>query len=351
MGILRFPNPGSDLNRFLQTFSILYKELKGKTNFSHDDSRDAAIRHGLVSSSGAIGEEAVRRSTRVDRSRDPLYNQLKMYSELYRMLGWLKPGTMNTNFNFTELSHYVAESAVDVQFKIFEECLISIVFPNPLVENKSGNESRPFPIILKVAGALHKVIFRDEIIVGIYPLHSDRTSDTIDKIVQALSKLRGNSQKLLKAKSELSKSSGIEETTLENYTRFPLGIIKGLGWFEAVSVKGVFEKSVKGYVIQTKGEEKLNLLLSMVDVRNEDIKEFAIEIRGSFTLLAHYIFLGRCGFDITAYQSEIEDLKIMSKPILDKCNIDDVRKIFYSPSQQGKDEEIEMANQIEKKYD
>jgi len=34
MGVLRFPNPGSDLNRFLQTFSIIYKELKGRTNFS-----------------------------------------------------------------------------------------------------------------------------------------------------------------------------------------------------------------------------------------------------------------------------------------------------------------------------
>jgi hypothetical protein len=252
MGVLRFPNPGSDLNRFLQTFTIIYKELNGSNNFSHDDSRDAAIRHGLVSSSGAIGEEAVRRSTRVDRSRDPLYNQLKMYSELYRLLGWIKPGTMKTNFNFTELSQYVAESAVDVQFKIFEECLISIVFPNPLVENKSGNESRPFPIILKVAEALHKVIFRDEIIVGIYPLHSDRTIDKIDEIVKALSKLRGDSQKLIMAKRELSKSSGIEETTLENYTRFPLGIIKGLGWFEALPVKGIFEKSVKGYVLQPK---------------------------------------------------------------------------------------------------
>ncbi|MES2143060.1 MAG: hypothetical protein V4516_01585 [Pseudomonadota bacterium] len=38
-----------------------------------------------------MGEEAVARSTRADRSRDPLYNQLKMYAELFRTLGWLHP--------------------------------------------------------------------------------------------------------------------------------------------------------------------------------------------------------------------------------------------------------------------
>ena len=163
MGVLRFPNPGSDLKRFIRTFSFLYQELNGKVNFTHDDTRDALIKHALVSSSGAIGNEAIIRSTREDRSRDPLYNQLKMYSELYRMLGWLKPGTMNTNFNFTEISQYVAECDEQIQLNIFRECLLSIVFPNPLLENKSGNESRPFPIILKVADRLHDAIFRDEI--------------------------------------------------------------------------------------------------------------------------------------------------------------------------------------------
>ena len=119
-GVFRFSNAVSDIRKFIATYQQLHHELKGTPNFTHDDATKALISHGLVSSSGAIGDEALRRSTREDRSRDPLYNQHKMYSEIYRMLGWYEPGTARTNFNFPEYGEYLLTSDERLLKKHFE---------------------------------------------------------------------------------------------------------------------------------------------------------------------------------------------------------------------------------------
>lgn len=350
MGILRFPNPGSDLPRFISTFAAIYKELQGEENFTHDQTRDAVVRHGMVSSSGAIGLAAVERSFRKDRTRDPMYNQLKMYSELYRMLGWLRPGTQNTNFQFTELSFYVAESAPALQNRIFEECLLSITFPNPLVESLSGNRIRPFSFVLQLSALLDDVIFRDELIVAVYPLKSDRAPSILEQTAASIKKLRENNE-LLSAKKALSDKIQIQENTLENYTRFPLGSIKGLGWYNDRYVKGIYEMPVKGYVMQEAGKEKVNQLNRLVDVRYEDIIGFSEEERAAFTLLAHYIFLERCGLDLEGVVDMMNTLTVQLRPMLDKLGIQIPQEIFYSPTQQSEQYDIKKANELEASFD
>ena len=78
--MFRFSNAVSDISKFIDTYKSLYVDLKDHNDFTHDDATESLISKGLVSSSGAIGNEAMKRSRREDRSRDPLYNQLKMYS-------------------------------------------------------------------------------------------------------------------------------------------------------------------------------------------------------------------------------------------------------------------------------
>jgi len=349
MGILRFPNAVSDVEKFIKTFATVYDELKTVRNFTHDQARDALIKNGLVSSSGAIGEEAVNRSVRDDRSRDPLYNQLKMYSELYRMLGWYKPGTQNTNFNFTELSNYVASSEDQLQMRIFEQCLLSIVFPNPLVENVGGNVLRPFSLILQLANNLDGFIFRDEIIVAILSLQNDRKAKSISDQINYLKGLRGSSKKLESELSKLAKATNTQINTLKNYTRFPLGGMSFTGWFERESVKNVYDKPVVGFRLTMHGGEKANQLKKLIDVRNEDLKGFPLEERGAFTLLAHYYFLDKCGFDISSLTQPIIELKNKSKSVLVKFNIQ-ANEILYSPSQQSLAEEMDFANTLDEEY-
>ena len=107
--MLRFPNPGSDIRCLIRLFQSLFLELASAKSFSLDDMSKAMVMNNLAASCGRMGEEALERSTRDDRSRDPLYNQSKMYSELFRALGWITSAPdSRLNFRFTTLGAHVA---------------------------------------------------------------------------------------------------------------------------------------------------------------------------------------------------------------------------------------------------
>jgi hypothetical protein len=121
----------------------------------------------LAASSGHVGEQALALSTRADRSRDPLYNQSKMYAELFRTLGWMVSDDPNNalHFRFTMLGDHAAVADVDPK-AIFEESVLGINYPNHILAIKGTEASRVFSTILRVANRLDGHICRDEIILG-----------------------------------------------------------------------------------------------------------------------------------------------------------------------------------------
>jgi hypothetical protein len=111
--LLRFPNPGSTMDNFVRVYDAAFERLNGRI-VGLDDIVDAVVAANLATSSGYMGPEAVARSTRVDRSRDPLFNQLKMYAELFRMLGWLHPTSESSlNYTFTLLGKQLVAAGRD----------------------------------------------------------------------------------------------------------------------------------------------------------------------------------------------------------------------------------------------
>ena len=105
--MLRFPNPGSTIDNFVKTYNAVFERLHGQV-VDLDDLVKATVNANLATSSGYMGQEAVARSTRADRDPDLLYNQLKMYAELFRALGWLHPTEQSSlNYTFTLLGHQV----------------------------------------------------------------------------------------------------------------------------------------------------------------------------------------------------------------------------------------------------
>ena len=76
--MIRFPNPGSDINSFIRIFIELFEALEDKDTFDLDEFTAVLIDRQLATSCGYTGQQALTRSTRKDRSRDPLYNQSKM---------------------------------------------------------------------------------------------------------------------------------------------------------------------------------------------------------------------------------------------------------------------------------
>ncbi|MBT7402170.1 hypothetical protein HN777_00070 [Candidatus Woesearchaeota archaeon] len=352
MGVFRFSNAVSDIRKFIQTYTVLYSELKNTKNFSHDDATDVLIKHGLVSSSGAIGEEAKKRSQRTDRSRDSLYNQHKMYSEIYRMLGWYEPGNKRTNFNFTEFGKYIIDATDSLLIAHFEFSATHIVSPNPLVEVRGRNILRPFPLILKLMNDMEGVITRDEIILGVLNCQNDKASGFYERTLEYLTALRGSCARVKREIVRMKRSNDItSDDTLKNYTRFPLASLRFLNWAEDKRNKEIYDKSINAYHITDKGKKKVQELQVCTDIRNEELQGFSMDARASFTLLMIYINLERIGYDINNVEKFIEELTENSKSILTKYGIKDKGKILYSAIQESQPNELKEAHKLAKLND
>jgi len=348
MGIFRFSNAVSDIRKFIDTYKVIYEKLKDTENFTHDDATEALIENGLVSSSGAIGQEAVNRSRRADRSRDPLYNQLKMYSEIYRMLGWYNPGSRRTNFVIPEYGEYIFDAEGEILRSHFELNVLHIVSPNPLVEIRGGNILRPFPLILKLLEQLDGIILRDEIILTVLACDNDRDENYFEGSVKLIRSLRGDKKNLDNAMIELVKSSGISRTTLENYTRFILATLKWLGYATPQRMKGVYgNKSVNVYVQTERAKQKVKVLEESIDIRFNDLQKFSKEENAAFAIFVLYHHLEEIGYDVSDPETRELIVKVSedAQPIIEEFEINNDSKILYFPYQEAPLDILQLATE------
>ena len=147
--MLRYPNPGSTIDNFIAIFNNINKELSGY-RFNLDDMVNVTIKANLSSSSGYVGQEAIALSTRKDRSRDPLYNQLKMYGELFRHLGWIKSTPESAlEFVISPLGELVANRGRNFN-DLLIKCILCFSYPNMSIVTNHHLNIRPFFTILKI---------------------------------------------------------------------------------------------------------------------------------------------------------------------------------------------------------
>jgi hypothetical protein len=342
MAVLRFPNPVSDVPKFVDVFRLLHKHLT-TPNFGQDDIVKVLIQQGQVSSCGTVGSEALARSTRDDRSRDPLFNQAKMYSELYRMLGWMHPGTDSGHFVFSDIAPYIATEKVGSPLIL--ESLYSIAFPNPHVENRGGHSLRAFAQILRTMRALNGLLSRDELIIAVLCLEDDRLPNALQIQVNKIKAIRGKLQRLYDG---LTDAAGhLQENTLQNYTRFPLGVLRSAGWAESQRVKGVYDKPLTMYRLTKDGEKFADEIATKVDVRHADLATFSDPERAAFVLLSQYEQFGRGGFDLTPVKKHVPALQKQCEPILKAIKQTAFDKILYSPFQQAPPLDIQLAKDLD----
>ena len=229
--MLRFPNPGSTINNFVDTYNAAYERLYG-TVFGLDSLVRAIVDKNLATSSGYMGAEAISRSTRKDRSLDPLYNQAKMYSELFRLLGWIHP-TKNSSlkFTFTLLGRQIAEAKQHCLL-LLGETVLGISHPSHVLNIKGDHQIRPFAFLLLTMLASDDELSRDEMIVGPLSAGSDRTEDAIPRVVELIETMRASHQNVDNALERVAANRKIKINTLRNYTRWPIAIMRDLGWAE-----------------------------------------------------------------------------------------------------------------------
>jgi hypothetical protein len=317
--MIRIPNPGSDLDIFLRIFRDLYGELKDRRDFDLDDMTAAMIARGNVTSQGAIGQEALRRSTRPDRSRDPLYNQSKMYAELFRTLGWIQSTTSALRFVFSLLGLHVATAKSPNT--LVRECLTGLAYPNDVLGVKGGQSIRIFTAILRAMAGLDGKISRDEMIVGPLSVDDDRDTDSFSKMTALISKARARTDGVVPLLAALGEKRSIAKTTMENYTRFPIAAIQWADWAEK---RG-------GYFHLTDfGREEIARIVAATDVRLSDFRKFPEHARQPFIRLSFFEMLGRSNFDLTPVRERVES---------DRSELEKVRglphvHVLFSPFQQ-----------------
>ena len=327
--MIRFPNPGSDMPSFIRIFQTLYTYLNDRSWFNLDDMSSTLTSMNLAASSGYVGEQALSLSTRADRSRDPLYNQSKMYAELFRTLGWMVSDDPDNalRFRFTLLGDHAAVADVDPK-AIFEESVLGINYPNRILAIKGTEASRTFATIIKVAAKLDGHICRDEIILGILN-HDDIGEANIDEIVALIQSLRGSAPRLATAISDMSKRIRIQVNTMQNYTRFPLAVLTYCGWFEKISTKKYYPdgRPTVMFKLTAYGQQRASELESIFDIRLSSYETQPSEKQVALIRLGFFTMLQRANFDISPAIAQIAtDREILHKYIAES-------NVLFSPYQ------------------
>jgi len=317
--MLRIPNPGSDLNVFIRIFRELHKDLEGKRDFDMDAISASMAAKSNVSSQGAFGDEALRRSTKEDRSRDQIYNQSKMYAELYRTLGWLHSTTAKLVFSFSYLGDHIGH-ATDPN-TLLPDCLLGMAYPNEVLEVKGDLRVRPFAAILRAMAALDGCISRDEMIVGPMSIEDDRDPKLFARMVATLKEARTKRGGIEKLIGQVSAQRGISQISMGNYTRFPIAAIQNVGWAEKTGGKFHLTKI---------GTDKVEQLNKLVDFRVDDYRALPAAARYPFVRASFYRMLERVGFDTSPVAKQLEQ----DEQLLLKHKVVEPKAALFSPFQQ-----------------
>ena len=251
--MLRFPNQGSNLENFIKIFENISFHLS-KSTFNLDDMVSITVEHGLASSSGFIGKEAIKQSTRDDRSRDSLFNQMKMYSELYRHNGWLKSSPYRKlDYIVTPFGLLLSKSSDKIHKFILSNLCIS--FPNESIETKSKSYIRPFFTLFKIIKYIDYNISRDEIICSILSIKNDYGKENHDSLIEKIKKIRSEKNVELNIK-KIMEEDKLSRNTLNNYTRYPVMFLRD---------SGLFDKKKSSFFLNKEGKKYLEIVENSYD--------------------------------------------------------------------------------------
>ncbi|HCX69654.1 MAG TPA: hypothetical protein DHD79_00250 [Firmicutes bacterium] len=337
--MIRFPNPGSDIPSFIRIFKVLHTYMSEKSWFTLDDMSDTLTKMNLAASSGHVGERALALSTREDRSRDPLYNQSKMYAELFRTLGWMVSDDPKAAliFCFTLLGDHVAVADIDPK-AIFEESVLGINYPNKLLAIKGTEASRAFSAILRTALRLNAHICRDEIIIGILNM-DDTGEEGIENIVSEIAKLRGSASRLSKAIIDMSKRINIQINTMQNYTRFPLAVLTYCDWFDRIFTKEFYPdgRPTVMFKLTPYGKHRAEQLDELYDVRLSDFESHTTDEQAALVRIGFYSMLQRANFDISPAIAQVAKDRDVIRQSVEKD------ELIFSPYQTIRPEIVDSA--------
>lgn len=334
--MIRFRNPVSDINILISNFQKMYEAFHELEYFNLDHIAEFFARERLASSSGYVGEEALKRSYKKKAdSRKSIKMQAKSYAEVYRFLGWIMSADKILNFTFTFIGIHVALSESGAR-SLFAQCLLGIEYPNKILDVKFNDINKPFVNMINFAGKLGNVIHRDEILLGPMNLcNGYREEERLERInfIHSIRATRDLS-KLEAALNDLAQDNGMQITSVRNLTRFVISALEFTGWFEKQKLS-IYGRSTPFLVLTEKGKS-LDVFLSGVDnINGSDLDINSTECK-YISRLGLLSMFERANFDV---ENDLEHYRQVMK----RLGINYNSHVLFSPFQFFSREELKKV--------
>ena len=153
-------------------------------------------------------------------------------------------------------------------------------------------------------------------IVGPLSAESDRISNSVSCMADMINMLREDSRNISEALTIVASKQNVQVNTLRNYTRWPIAIMRDLGWTQKVHL--TFRRSGDSYEAHKpyrKGKDIAILLCSSADIRTDQVDALPFDEKAAVSTRAHYSMLERAGFDIDSVSSKL----VAEKPVLERA--------------------------------
>lgn len=342
--VVRIPNPVSNLDSIFTTFHALYYAYQGRSEFTLEDSVTVGVDQNLMASKGHVGEVARARSYNDDSSRDAMYNQFKMYAEVFRLLGWIRSASSSkrTSYRITYLGHLLAKSVEPVY--ILEECLLALSFPNDANNVKFNNKVFPFCDLLLTMKMLGGIGTRDEFIIGPMALNDSRNVADFNSMLGEIQQIRDKAnpkarvKALEKALDRLVENVTPNKNTLRNYTRIPLSALK-VCWAKELKSQPLYAGNITLLELTSHGNETAEWLINATPFspRCSEVVALPLEQAKAISLYGLIHLLNRAKFDTSPLERLAEPYKSY---LLQIPGYTQGREILFCPYQQFSPEKL-----------
>lgn len=331
--MIRFRNPGSDLDTIIAVFRQLHNELNEKEYFDNADIASVLSKANLMASSGFTGNKAVELGANTNKSRDKTYNNAKMYAEIFRLLGLISiVNDAASNYRFTFIGEHMVVVGADTK-SLIEQCVLGMNNPNQIMDVSYKESIRFFSCVLLTMVELDGILCRDEMILGPMSVNDNLEKEFLEMIryIKALRKEKSETKLSIElkkfAKSQTdNKKEGMTVVSVQNCTRFPISVLKYCGWVKSIRCN-VYGKSMVFMKLTAHGEETVRKLKGYKDIRLNDYEKLSESQRKALIRLGAYSMLSRANFETSEVQRQ---MKQDSKEIE---GITQGKEILFSPYQ------------------
>lgn len=326
--MIRFRNPGVQFSTQFQIMKVVYENLKDKQPFDYKDMAKIVANEKLMTAYGHSGNAALELSKTEKDSMNSTEMNMKMYAEVFKMLGWVTPsGKKSYPIEFTYIGEHIA-TAKNEPKKLYEQCVLGINNPNKLnAKIKYTEEVRFFKCVLQSLVDLDDIMYKHEFCLG--PMNvNDTCTEEYNKMIEYIKNLRGDKKNLEVAFKELAQSLGMKEKSVDNCTRIPVALLKSCNFVEDYSTRELYPPGKELCLkITSHGKEVLSQVNNMKDLRLSEFEGYNEEIQMALIRLGIFHMLKRSDYDITPVKEKIEADEEICKDILKG------KELLFSPYQ------------------